>query len=216
MARSRSAPRARKLGNTGDSGAASSSLSLVFEPWHGITPAPIPATIAGRVYTMPAMDAAEWFRAMSRIGWLSRWRFLPHEEHDPHGIGPAALIELMCTGPADMYRLSVAVDDGRVTARELADAARAVFERAAGVPWWSAERLAAQSLSWSGIGGALYLSGLRPDVPLPVWLGAAYRTWMGFVPDKERSFADAALTLPPSGYDPGNVQLAISIDELFG
>lgn len=211
----RTAPRARSLGNDGGR-ATSATLSLTFEPWHGIAPAPITAVIAGRRYTMPPMNAGEWFTAMGGIGWLSRWRFLPHEEHDPDGLGAAMLIELMCSGAADAYRLSVAVDDGRVSARQLADAARRVFERAAGCPWWAAERIAAQSLSWAGIGGALYLSGLRPDVPLPVWLGAAYRTWMSLVDDKERSLADATLTLPPSGYDSEDVQLASSIDELFG
>jgi hypothetical protein len=210
----RPAPRARSLGNDG-AAPASTTLALAFEPWHGINPAPITAMIAGRRYTMPAMNAGEWFTAMGGIGWLSRWRFLPHAEHDPDGLGAAMLIELMCAGAADAYRLSVAVDDGRVSARDLAGAARRVFERAAGCPWWTAERIAMQSVSWSGIGGALYLSGLRPDVPLPVWLGGAYRTWMSLVDDKERSFADTALTLPPPGYDSGDVQLASSIDELF-
>lgn len=215
MRKSRSAPRARSLGNTGRA-PASNTLSLTFEPWHGIAPSPITAMIAGRRYTMPAMNAGEWFTAMGGIGWLTRWRFLPHQEHDPDGLGAAMLIELMCSGAADAYRLSVAVDDGRVTARQLADAARKVWERAAGVPWYTAERIATQSVAWSGIGGALYLAGMRLDVPLPVWLGGAYRTWMSLVDDKERSFADAALSLPPSGYDSKDVQLASSIDELFG
>lgn len=214
MRKSRSAPRARKLGNTGRA-PASQALALTFEPWHGIAPSPITAMIAGRRYTMPAMNAGEWFEAMGSIGWLKRWRFQPHAEHDPDGLGAAMLIELMCEGAADAYRLSVAVDDGRVTARQLADAARRVWERAAGVPWYTAERIATQSVSWSGIGGALYLTGLRLDVPLPVWLGGAYRTWMSLVDDKERSFADAALTLPPAGYDSEDVQLASSLDELF-
>lgn len=218
MARiSRSAPKARSLGNTGDSGPATSgALSLTFEPWHGIDPSPITVNVAGRVYTMPAMDTAGWFAAMGRVGWLRHWRFLPHHEHDPQGLGAAVLFDLMCTSAADMYRLSLAVDDGHVSARHIADAARRVFERAAGCPWWAAERIAAQSVSWSGIGGALYLTGLRPDVPLPVWLGAAYRTWMSLVNDDERSFADAALTLPPPGYDSQDVPLAASIHELFG
>lgn len=192
----------------------SGRLTTVFEPWQGIDPTPITARVAGRAYTAPAMNAAEWFAAMQRAGWLKRWRLIPDREHDPSGIGAAAMFDLMCASAADAYRLSVAVDDGKVTAEQLAKAARKVFAKAAGVPWWVAERIAVQSVSWSGIGGLLYTSGLRPTVPLPVWLGAAYRTWMSNVEDDARGPADAALALPPSGYDT-EVKPAASIDELF-
>lgn len=194
--------------------ASNTRLTCVFEPWQGIDPAPITARVAGRRYTAPAMNAGEWFAALQKVGWLRQWRFTPDREFDPAGLGAAAMFELLCTGAADRYRLSLAVEDGHITGAQLAKAARAVFEKAAGVSWWTAERLAVQSVSWSGIGAALYTTGMRLNVPLPVWLGAAYRTWMSLVDDDERAAADTALALPPAGYD-AEVQLPTSIDELF-
>jgi hypothetical protein len=193
----------------------SSRLTCVFDPLPGIDPVPITVRIAGRVYTAPARTAGDWFTVLKRAGWLSRWRIIPDSEHDPRGIGAAAVMAVCLDGdPGGAYRLRVAIDDGDVSASAVADAGRRLFAKAAGAPWWVAERVAIQSVAWTGVGAELYMKGMRPDVPLPVWLGAAYRTWMSLLDDKARKAADDALSLPPSGYD-SDEPLPASLEELF-
>lgn len=172
--------------------------------------------LAGRRYTAPAMTAGEWFAALQRAGWLRRWRIIGDREHDPDGIGAAGVMSVcMADDPGGEYRLRLAIDDGAVSVASVAEAGRRLFAAAAGVDWWVAERIAVQSLSPSGVGGELYLRGMRPgEVSLPMWLGAAYRTWMGLLDEKTRASTDTALILPPSGYD-ADEPLPTSLDELF-
>ncbi len=192
-----------------------SKLTVIFEPWQGITPAPITVRLGGRVYTAPARTAGGWLDALTAAGWLTRWRIIGDPEHDPDGLGAAGVMDVCCGDPRDAYRLALAVDEGTVAVAGLATAGRKVIEKAAGVQWWIAERLALQSVSWSGIGGELYTKGLRPhEVPLPVWLGATYRTWMGMLDDKQRTATDTALSLPPAGYD-SDEPLPATLGELF-
>lgn len=190
--------------------------SVAFNPTHGIAPAPITVRIAGHVYTAPPRMAGEWFAALTRAGWLSRWRIIADPETDPDGLGAAAVMAVCLEDdPGGAYRLRLAVDDGEVSGKAVAEAGRKIIAKAAGVEWWIAERIAIQSLSWSGIGAELYMKGMRPDeVPLPVWLGAAYRTWMTLLDDKARASADTALVLPPAGYD-SDEPLPKSLEELF-
>lgn len=161
------------------------------------------------------MSAAGWLQALRSAGWMQRWRIIPDPEYDPDGVGAAGVLAVCFDGPGAAYRLRLAIDDGTVSPTALADAGRRLFAKAAGADWWAAERIAVQSVSWAGIGGELYLSGLRPgEVPLPVWLGAAYRTWMSQLDAKARSSADTALTMPPPGYD-SDEPLPTSLSELF-
>lgn len=190
-------------------------LTVIFEPWQGITPAPITVKVGGRIYTAPARTAGAWFDALTAAGWLKRWRIIGDPEHDPDGLGAAGVMDVCCADARDAYRLAVAIDEGTVSVAGLAKAGRDLIAKASGVDWWVAERLALQSVSWSGIGGELYTKGLRPhEVPLPVWLGATYRTWMGMLDDKGRTATDTALSLPPAGYD-SDEPLPTTLGELF-
>ena len=201
--------------STDSGGGGSARLSVIFDPPQGITPAPITVKIGGRVYTAPARTAGGWLEALYAAGWLKRWRIIGDPEHDPDGLGAAGIMDVCCNDARDAYRLALAIDEGTVSVAALAEAGRKVIAKASGVDWWIAERLALQSVSWSGIGGELYVKGLRPhEVPLPVWLGATYRTWMGMLDDKARTAADTALSLPPAGYD-SDEPLPASLGELF-
>lgn len=188
----------------------------MFDPLQGIEPAPITVRIAGRVYEAPARSAGGWLTTLKRAGWLTRWRVIADDERDPEGLGAAGVLSVCLEDdPAGAYRLRLAVDDGAVSGKAVADAGRKLFAKAAGVDWWIAERVAIQSISWAGVGAELYMKGMRPgDVPLPVWLGAAYRTWMSLLDDKARAAADTALSLPPAGYD-SDEPLPSSLSELF-
>lgn len=198
------------------SNSSGSKLSTVFDPLAGIEPAPITVRIAGRVYEAPPRMAGEWFTVLKRAGWLTRWRIIADAEYDPDGLGAAGVLSVCLEDdPAGAYRIRLAVDDGDVSGKAVADAGRKLFAKAAGVEWWVAERVAIQSLSWSGIGAELYMKGMRPgEVPLPVWLGAAYRTWMSLLDDKARAATDTTLSLPPAGYD-SDEPLPTSLGELF-
>lgn len=165
-----------------------------FDPLAGLVDRQLTVALAGHTYTIAPAPAAVWLQSWAQYG-VDR-----------------LMGDRLDTG--DRYRYYSDVVKGRCTAAMAAEASRRLFGRAAGCDWWVADRLALQSVAWAGVGGELYAQGLRPDsVPLVVWLGCTYRVLMAAANRKDRAVLESSLTLPPDGYDTG--ELPNSIDEIF-
>lgn len=112
----------------------------------------------------------------------------------------------MLDGKADEYRYYRSMSRGPEGAARAIEASRRLFGQAAGTDWWTADRLAFQSVGWAGIGGELYSQGLRPaEVPLAVWLAGAFRVLMLSTPKEGRPAVEGSLMMPPDGYDTGEL-----------
>jgi len=83
------------------------------------------------------------------------------------------------------------------------EAARTALTAAAGVTWWIAGRLAAEALSWTGVGGELVLRGINYQrAPLAAVLAAAYRIIVSTQDSKQLPMTIAKIEAPPAGTDP--------------
>jgi len=138
---------------------------------------PFTVTVRGADYTIPARNAARWMTMLSHPQWAvevlyaltpeSRGRFLDHAEE----------------GDADGPYLS--------------EMARELLSRAAGCPWWEAERLASYALTPEAL-GALLLKGLDPNrLTLAAFLAAMRSLIMSGLPDTDRMRMEAELTMVP-------------------
>jgi hypothetical protein len=158
-----------------------------FVPLAGLTPRPITVAIAGERFTVRAALADVWLQTWAR-----------------HGL--AHLMSGMLGSKTDEYRWYRLMARDPERAAAMTEASRLLFGRAAGCDWWVADRLAAQSVAWAGVGGELYAQGLRPaEVPLGVWLAAAYRVMILSAPKADRAAVEGSLALPPAGYDTGEL-----------
>lgn len=170
-------------------------MTIHFDARAGLAARPYTVQIAGRVYSIPAAPAAVWLDAWADYG------------------ASGVLIGLV-TDPIARYRITAAVLNGETTGDQVAEASRRLWAAAAGVPWWTGERIAMYSVSWSGAGGEMWTQGLRPDaVPLAAWLACAYRFVVACTKKDNLPALEASLTLPPAGYDTG--ELPASIGEFF-
>jgi hypothetical protein len=167
---------------------------LGFSPVTGLAPRPVTVAIGGERFTIGAALADVWLEA-----WAT------------HGV--AHLMSAMLATNTDRYRWYRLMARNPERAGPMMDASRALFGKAAGCEWWAADRLAVQSVGWSGVGGELYSQGLRPgEVPLTVWLAAAYRAMALATPKEERAALEGSLLLPPAGYDTGELP---EVHEIF-
>jgi hypothetical protein len=159
-----------------------------FSPLAGLTPPrPITVKLDGTVYTIRGAMADVWLE-----GW-AQW-------------GVDRVMLAMLEGKADEYRYFRSMSRGPDGAAAAIEASRRLFGQAAGVEWWTADRLAFQSVGWAGVGGELYSQGLRPaDVPLAVWLAGALRVLMLSTPKESRAAVEGSLMMPPDGYDTGEL-----------
>ena len=170
-------------------------MTIHFEPLAGLSARPYTVAVAGQTFTVAAAPASVWLDAWARYE-------------------AAGVLVGLVTDPIIRYRITAAVINGETTGDKVAEASRRLWAAAAGVPWWTADRLAAYSLSWSGAGGELWTQGVRPDAtPLAAWLACTYRLVAGSTKKEGQAALEASLTLPPAGYDTG--ELPASIGEFF-
>lgn len=165
-----------------------SIAGVTFAPLAGLTPPrPITVKFDATVYTIRGAMADVWLQ-----GW-AQWSV-------------DRVMLAMLEGKADEYRYFRSMSRGPEGAAAAIEASRRLFGQAAGTDWWTADRLAFQSLGWAGIGGELYSHGLRPaEVPLAVWLAGAFRVLMQSTPKESRAAVEGSLMMPPDGYDTGEL-----------
>lgn len=138
--------------------------------------------LAGGTYTIPALPAVHWLQAILEG---SHFDLIPGLLSDEDG------------GDIDDQLVA-----GVVTYGEIRDAARAAIAAAAGMKWWTAERLAYAALS-TWVGGELLLRGVDPErVSLGAYLAAAYRAVTRIVDEQKRIRIDMDLERPPVGLPP--------------
>lgn len=159
-----------------------------FSPLAGLTPPrPITVKFDGHIYRIRGAMADVWLEA-----W-AQW-------------GVDRVILSMLDGKADEYRYFRSMSKGPEGAANAIEASRRLFGQAAGTQWWTADRLAFQSVGWAGVGGELYSQGLRPaEVPLAVWLAGAFRVLILSTPKEGRPAVEGSLMMPPDGYDTGEL-----------
>jgi hypothetical protein len=161
---------------------------VAFASLAGLTPPrPITVKFDGHVYRIRG--------AMADV-WLEAWATWSVDR----------VMVAMLDGKADEYRYFRSMSRGADGAAAAIEASRRLFGHAAGTDWWTADRLAFQSVGWAGVGGELYSQGLRPpEVPLAVWLAGAFRVLMLSTPKDERPAVEGSLMMPPDGYDTGEL-----------
>jgi hypothetical protein len=91
---------------------------------------------------------------------------------------------------------------GTVQLAELTSAARAALAAAAGMKWWTAERMAYLAAN-TWIAGELLLRGVDPQhLSLAAYLSAAYRAATRVLDTAKRAKLDMDLERPPTGVSP--------------
>lgn len=167
-----------------------------FDHSAGLKAWPVEFKIDGVTWRIPALPAADWLDA-----------FLEGPD-DLTGIVPG-LVEARTheDGTPDTLTtrlLWAMVDDDDPFAPGLEDerleAARTALSVAAGVPWWIAGRLAAEAVTWTGVGGELVLRGVDyTRAPLAAVLAGAYRVIISSVESKQLPMVMAKIEAPPPG-----------------
>lgn len=135
--------------------------------------------LADRTWRIPALPAADWLDALNGT-WLD---VVPGLVDDPAG----DLDDLLVDGTVDR------------AAREAA--ARDAVAAAAGMPWWTASRLAVTlNQQWNSVGSELLLRGVDPGVrPLGAVLSATYWALARHLDAQKRAQLDIDLDRPPKG-----------------
>lgn len=142
----------------------------------------IDVDVAGTLYTIPALPAVDW---LTPIVDGSHFDIVPGLLSDEDG--------------ADVDDRLLA---GTVTHVEIQAASRAAIAAAAGMKWWTAQRLAYAALS-TWVGGELLLRGVDPArVSLGGYLAAAYRAVTRSTNESQRNRIDMDLERPPAGLPP--------------
>ena len=150
-----------------------------------LRPCPIDVTLAGEVYTVTALPAADWLMAI--IG-------------EPGAVLPGLLSE------EDQRRVYHRILRGHLEPAEINRAWRALLAAATGRTWWSASRLcmsAADPEAWPSVHGRLLTSGIDLDV---VSIGALcnaiyFMIMSSSEDDAERSRHQFELELVPAGHE---------------
>lgn len=144
----------------------------------------IEVELGGRVFTVPARPATDWFVAI-----LDEDTALP-------------LIPGMMDAAAD-EEIGEMLLDGDITVEVLVTRSRELLTAAAGRPWWEADRLIRSSgESWHIIGGELTRLGVDLEkVSLAAALNAIYVICVRTMDEKERNKFDIDLRLPPIGVE---------------
>lgn len=165
-----------------------------FDPRAGLSIRPLTVALGDDRYHIRAAPASVWLEAWAAHGATGVMRAMVHDK-------------------AEQYRYYRALSKGEISLVDAHEASRRLFAAAAGCEWWIADRLALQSVVWPGVGGELYMNGMRPgDVPLAVWLATAYRIIVLSTKAEDRAALEGSLELPPDGYDTGE---PATLDEIF-
>jgi hypothetical protein len=148
-----------------------------FDPEAGLRRWPIHIDLAGQVWTIPPLPAADWMAA-ALTDWLD-------------------IVPGLTTNPD---RLDDLLDDGAVSYSDCVTAARDALEAAAGCRWWTAQRLIHAACDWAATGGELLLRGIDPGTaPLGAVLAATYRAATRNADPTEQARIDYELDKPPAG-----------------
>lgn len=117
-------------------------------------------SFAGRVFKVPAMDAA---------GWLE---LLLAETIDYEGLFPGL------AGPQAVLEVNQMMLEGQAAEGDLERAILDLLEAVSGRSWWITLRLCFSMRSnWESVGGEMARMGVYPwGMPLGYWLDAAYST----------------------------------------
>lgn len=117
-------------------------------------------SFAGRVFKVPAMDAA---------GWLE---LLLAETVDYEGLFPGL------AGPQAVLEVNQMMLEGQAAEGDLERAILDLLEAVSGRSWWITLRLCFSVRSnWESVGGEMARMGVYPwGMPLGYWLDAAYST----------------------------------------
>lgn len=131
--------------------------------------------------SLPYRSAAQWAPALvtGRMHQMVAWG-LPEEA---------------------VERLLLSLVDGRLSERDIRDAAFSLIEKASGWEWWAAVRLVYYSEDASVL-GRLVLAGVRPhEVSLAEWCAAVYAIFTKDAKHEDQFKFDALLHAPPPGYE---------------
>jgi hypothetical protein len=140
------------------------------------------------VFRIEPLPAADWIDATLDMGHLS---YLP-------GLLP----------PAEREILLEAIEDGTVTAAQLAEENQAALEAASGWAWWSASKLIGTlGKTWETTGALLTLSGVDPTrVSLGAFLSALYGLiWRDASKEDRLKLAAEVAAMPPELVSPDGV-----------
>lgn len=153
---------------------------LLLDPVAALRCWRIDVEVAGRVYTIPPLPAADWLVPIV----TGRW-----------GDIVPGLLPLDEAEPLDDLIADLAIDPA-----ELRHAAQAALAEAAGTRWWTARALAGGLMQVPQLIGRLLASGLDPAVvSLGGFLTAAYATVVDGMDKMQRAKFDLDLQRPPAG-----------------
>lgn len=147
---------------------------------------PVKVSLGGKVFSIPALDAAAWLM------------ILLAEEIDLEAIFPGM------AGPEAVAEVNRMLLWNEATEEELAEAIQDALEAVSGRRWWIAMRLCRIMRNfWERAGGELAASGVTPfGVSLSWWLDAAYATCIRLIaandPKKLGEFTQSLVMPPPS------------------
>jgi hypothetical protein len=149
----------------------------------GLRPCEVDVTLAGVVYTVPALPAADWLAAI--VG-------------EPGAVLPG-LLPL-----GDQLEIHHRILRGQLEPKEVNQAWRDLLGAACGRSWWSAARLcmsAADAEAWPAVHGRLLTSGVDLEkVSIGALCNAIYFMIMSSSEDEsERSKHQFELEMPPPG-----------------
>lgn len=140
----------------------------------------IDVEVAGTVYTIPPLPAAEWLTAIVEHAWGA--------------IVPGLL------DPDDAAPIDDLIAAGSIDGGELRHAAQAALGEAAGTRWWTARHLALGVLQVPQLTGRLLARGMNPGVvSLGAFLTAAYGSAVDGMDKSQRVKFDLDLQRPPAG-----------------
>lgn len=148
-----------------------------------IRPCEVDVTLAGEVFTVPALPAADWLMAI--VG------------------GPGALLPGLLP-IEDQRRVYHMILHGKLNPEEVNRAWRDLMAAATGRSWWSAGRLcqsASDADAWPVVHGKLLSAGIDLDtVSIGAFCNAVlFMALSGAKDDEERTSLKFELELPPPG-----------------
>jgi hypothetical protein len=146
-----------------------------------LTGEPAELDIAGTLYEIPWRTAAEWLAVLDQ------------------GRVHSVAVKLM--GPEDRENVLMALVDGELGQKDLADASYKLMKEVTGWSWWECYRLATLPTDPS-ILGRLTLAGVRArEVSLVEWCAAVYALCTKDAKAEDVFKFDAMLAAPPPGFE---------------
>lgn len=157
--------------------------ATVTDPTWSLQPWPVEVKLAGHLFEVPALTAADWLQVLFS------------EEMDLMDIFPGALPE------EDQDLINEALFGGTITLDDLYDACLNVLATVAARPWWVALRLVATVRhSWQVLGAEMLMRGVNAGaMSLSGWLDVSLLLIMRNIDAKEATMFTLKLEQPPPG-----------------